>query len=393
MFFKKLIHIIYKFLFSERTILFVTNKGIKTIKVGLFAQGFALLTVLWIGNLFVQSLHYKTIISNKTHEISRLESINDYFGEEVELVNDKLKKINEYLISATGFEEEVENKRLDPTPPEGFKGDDLSYNDRKILFKIRLAESRISSVQLIAQKRIKKIQNAISVAGLNLKNIPTQDLIKKIDSSSTKSISNSSKISQGGPLVGQGGPFEDIDVIDQDIASASASSDEDLERELEKVQFVNELDHLIVLEKIANIVPFSKPMKKYYISSGFGSRVDPVNGTSAKHRGLDFVGSSIHAEIISPSKGKVILAGKYHDYGNAVVIDHGFGVTTRYGHLSEVKVKKGQIVTKGELIALQGSTGRSTGPHLHYEVRYKNKALDPKKFLKAGELLFNDTNT
>lgn len=354
---------------------------------------------MWVGNLFLQSLHYDKIIASKSHEISRLESINGYFGEEVELVNDKLKKINEYLTSVTGFSEETENKRLDPTPPEGFKGDDLSQQDHKILLRIRLAESRISSVQSIAQKRIKKIQNAISVAGLNLKNIHTKDLIKKSDkfSSIAKTVKNSSNrvesrqitMSQASPLVGQGGPFEDIDLIDQDISSA----DEDLERHLEKVQFVNDLDHLIILEKVANIVPFSKPMKDYYISSGFGSRVDPVNGTSAQHRGLDFVGSSIHAEIISPSKGKVILAGKYSDYGKAIVIDHGFGVTTRYGHLSEVKVKKGQMVDKGDLIALQGSTGRSTGPHLHYEVRYKNNPLDPKKFLKAGEFLFNDKNT
>lgn len=388
MFFKKLIQSIYKFLFSERTILFVTNKGIKTIKVGLFAQGFAILTVLWVGNLFVQSLKYNDIITNKSNEISRLEAINGYFGEEVELVNDKLKKINEYLISVTGFEEE-ENKRLDPTPPEGFTGDDLSLQDRKMLLRVRLAEARVSSIQLIAQKRIQKIQNAISVAGLNLKNIPTQDLKKKFDNFTAKEevAKNSQTISS----TGQGGPFEDIDLIDKDIAEAS--SEEDLERHLEKVQFLNELDHLIVLEKVANIVPFSTPMKEYYISSGFGSRVDPVNGTSAKHRGLDFVGSSIHAEIISPSEGKVILAGKYHDYGNAIVIDHGFGVTTRYGHLSEVKVKKGQMVSKGDLIALQGSTGRSTGPHLHYEVRYKNNPLDPKKFLKAGEALFNDKKT
>jgi len=86
----------------------------------------------------------------------------------------------------------------------------------------------------------------------------------------------------------------------------------------------------------------------------------------------------------------VILAGKFSDYGTAIVIDHGFGITTRYGHLSQIKVQEGQVVKQGEVIALQGNTGRSTGSHLHYEVRYKDIPLNPRKFLEAGDILFND---
>ena len=110
------------------------------------------------------------------------------------------------------------------------------------------------------------------------------------------------------------------------------------------------------------------------------------------HKGLDFVGAT-NQSIISPASGKVILAGRYSDYGNAVVIDHGFGITTRYGHLSSIKVQKGQTVQKGQVIAAQGSTGRSTGQHLHYEVRYRGTPLNPKKFLEAGDFLFNDDKT
>lgn len=133
-------------------------------------------------------------------------------------------------------------------------------------------------------------------------------------------------------------------------------------------------------------MPFGKPMKNYHISSSYGTRIDPITGRKARHRGLDFVGVD-KEPIISPSDGKVILAGKYSEYGNAVVIDHGFGITTRYGHLSEIKVRKGQIVKTGEVIALQGNSGRSTGPHLHYEVRYKKSPLNPSKFLEAGKFL------
>jgi murein DD-endopeptidase MepM/ murein hydrolase activator NlpD len=130
-------------------------------------------------------------------------------------------------------------------------------------------------------------------------------------------------------------------------------------------------------------------MKNHIVSSGFGKRVDPITGRVAVHQGLDFIGVN-RAKIISPSQGKVILAGQFSGYGNAVVIDHGFGITTRYGHLSALKVKPGQFVKKGEVIALQGNTGRSTGAHLHYEVRYRGTPLNPRKFIDAGEALFNN---
>jgi murein DD-endopeptidase MepM/ murein hydrolase activator NlpD len=210
---------------------------------------------------------------------------------------------------------------------------------------------------------------------------------KDLDKKSGAAIKEISLNGKKGIADRQGGPLEENSL---DAALASSNSDEDdIERHLEKVQFTGEIDYLMVLEKLAGVMPFAKPMKNYYISSGFGSRTDPITRRMAPHHGLDFVGVT-REKIISPSAGKVILAGRFSDYGNAVVIDHGFGITTRYGHLSEVKVKEGQRVKQGDVLALQGNTGRSTGPHLHYEVRYKNIPLNPRKFLEAGEALFND---
>jgi murein DD-endopeptidase MepM/ murein hydrolase activator NlpD len=129
-------------------------------------------------------------------------------------------------------------------------------------------------------------------------------------------------------------------------------------------------------------------MKNYYISSNFGQRIDPITKKKAMHRGTDFVGSTLNENIITSSPGKVIFAGRFHNYGNMVAIDHGFDVKTRYAHLDKIKVKKGDFVEKGQVIGTQGNTGRSTGHHLHYEIRYKNKAIDPKKFLKVGQQVF-----
>jgi murein DD-endopeptidase MepM/ murein hydrolase activator NlpD len=118
-------------------------------------------------------------------------------------------------------------------------------------------------------------------------------------------------------------------------------------------------------------------------TSGFGVRSDPFLGRAAMHTGLDF-----RAQMGDPvrvtANGKVVSAGWSGGYGRMVEVDHGNGLATRYGHLSEINVKLGQQVRIGEVIGEVGSTGRSTGPHLHYETRIEGEAVDPQKFLRAG---------
>ncbi len=119
------------------------------------------------------------------------------------------------------------------------------------------------------------------------------------------------------------------------------------------------------------------------ITSGFGSRVDPFNGRMASHTGIDFrqaYGSPVRAT----AAGTVISAAPQGGYGNMVEVDHGNGVTSRYAHMSAILVKSGQTVLPGSILGRLGSTGRSTGPHLHYEVRYNEQPLNPRRFLTAG---------
>jgi murein DD-endopeptidase MepM/ murein hydrolase activator NlpD len=132
-----------------------------------------------------------------------------------------------------------------------------------------------------------------------------------------------------------------------------------------------------------------EPLDHFSEHSGFGHRIDPFNGHLAFHSGLDLSGPA-GAVVMSTGDGKVTAAGNHGAYGNSVDVDHGFGVSTRYGHLSRVSVEEGQYVRKGEALGIQGSTGRSTGAHVHYEVRYNNKALNPKKFLEAGNHVFEE---
>jgi murein DD-endopeptidase MepM/ murein hydrolase activator NlpD len=135
-------------------------------------------------------------------------------------------------------------------------------------------------------------------------------------------------------------------------------------------------------------IPLRKPMAgEIDESSPFGIRTDPIVHEAAMHTGIDFRGDT-GDPIRATASGTVTVAGWSGGYGKMVEIDHGNGLATRYGHLSEIDVDVGDTVRTGSIVGKLGSTGRSTGPHLHYEVRVKGEAVDPQKFLDAGERLF-----
>jgi murein DD-endopeptidase MepM/ murein hydrolase activator NlpD len=117
-----------------------------------------------------------------------------------------------------------------------------------------------------------------------------------------------------------------------------------------------------------------------WVTSDFGSRLDPYSADRSMHQGLDI--STPHGQpVITPSDGTVVFNGTEGGYGKVLVIDHGYGVKTRYGHLSETFVRLGERVARGQKVAAVGNTGRSTGPHLHYEVRVNGIPENPRKFI------------
>ena len=134
-------------------------------------------------------------------------------------------------------------------------------------------------------------------------------------------------------------------------------------------------------------LPLTAPLDQYRISSGYGARKDPINGRKAQHRAVDFAAPS-GAPVYATAPGKIVFAGWRGRYGRSVEIDHGHGIRTRYAHLRKILVKVGDEVDHRQKIGLVGNSGRSTGPHVHYEVRYQNKARNPMKFLKAGKYVF-----
>ena len=144
-----------------------------------------------------------------------------------------------------------------------------------------------------------------------------------------------------------------------------------------------EIERFGTIRRLATQLPLSRPLADAMITSGFGARLDPFLGRPALHTGVDFRAIS-GSPARATAGGTVIIAGEAGGYGNMVEIDHGNGITTRYGHLSEIDVTVGQVVAKDAIIGHTGSTGRSTGPHLHYEVRVDGAPIDPMTFINAG---------
>jgi hypothetical protein len=132
------------------------------------------------------------------------------------------------------------------------------------------------------------------------------------------------------------------------------------------------------------MVPTQQPLPGANVGSRFGWRIDPFNGHQALHTGLDFQGV-IGTPILAAAGGVVVTAQPHPEYGNMVEVDHGNNLVTRYAHASRLLVKKGDLVKRGQRLALVGTTGRSTGPHLHFEVLVQGVPQDPQKFLAAGQ--------
>ncbi|RRS09454.1 M23 family peptidase [Pseudoalteromonas sp. J010] len=167
----------------------------------------------------------------------------------------------------------------------------------------------------------------------------------------------------------QGGPY-----FQADLALVEAS-------------FINTIDYYTSYAQLSTMIgqlPDTLPVEqeKYYVSSAFGFRKDPITGRRAFHKGIDLAGWH-KTDIVAPAAGVVKRAGKNGGYGKFIEIEHANEITTRYGHLHTIKVKKGQQVDKGDVIALMGSTGRSTSTHLHYEVIQGKKHLNPIKIARA----------
>lgn len=208
----------------------------------------------------------------------------------------------------------------------------------------------LSAVEEGMDSRMRRMRGVVSDLGLNL-----------------------ASLEAAVPRSAIGGPFVPVKLT----ANAGA-----FEKQLNRINTTRaEMDRL---NRTLALVPYRKPViGEVEFTSGFGVRSDPFLGRPAMHTGLDFRAATGDPVRVT-ANGKVVSAGWSGGYGRMIEVDHGNGLSTRYGHLSEINVKVGEIVKIGQVVGLVGSTGRSTGPHLHYETRIDGDAVDPQKFLRAG---------
>ena len=184
-----------------------------------------------------------------------------------------------------------------------------------------------------------------------------------------------------------GGPYLDLSNIRK--VSHKTPSRPKVNERVNNLNFL--LSKLSWLEIALKSMPLATPVDNARMTSGFGGRTDPFTKTSAFHSGLDFAGAR-GTEIRTTGPGTVIFAGRRSSYGKFIEIDHGHGLQTRYAHLSSLEVETGDKVNYQQIIGKMGSSGRSTGVHLHYEVTFNEEFFDPKQFIEAGRDVFKVKN-
>ncbi|GKS68063.1 murein DD-endopeptidase MepM and murein hydrolase activator NlpD, contain LysM domain [Nitrosomonas sp. PY1] len=181
---------------------------------------------------------------------------------------------------------------------------------------------------------------------------------------------------------GQGGAFHSLPGNEFTLSEFNDKVEKLSNLLIEKTDKLGALDLLLRNDRLSKlIVPSEMPIEIDWFSSGYGYRIDPFTGRKAFHEGVDF-SAPMGTPIKAAAAGVVVYSDRHPDYGNMIEIDHGNDLVSRYAHASKRLVKLGQIVLQGQKIAEVGSTGRSTGAHLHFEIRHNDKSLNPAKFLK-----------
>ena len=186
----------------------------------------------------------------------------------------------------------------------------------------------------------------------------------------------------GSTELGKGGPFIPVDGVYKDNHPGRA---DELMTAVARLDI--QMSRWEALQALMSVLPLTAPLQEFRVSSTFGERTDPINGRKSMHYGLDLA-APLRTPTLATAPGVVTYAGWRGSYGRMVEIDHGYGIKTRYGHLKKIEVEVGQAVSNHEIIGLVGSSGRSTGAHVHYEVIFDEDSLDPQRFIDAGAQVF-----
>jgi murein DD-endopeptidase MepM/ murein hydrolase activator NlpD len=329
----------------------------------------------WVIFSSVKFFEYRNTINRKIAQIDNLNTINRYYKAEIEFVNSNLKDIHSYITALNKYDRfntvginYDEEKLLVKSPNLLPKEIKLTERERNTIHTITLAGNKLQNIQKDIRKRNTGLEKIMAMTGItHQKNV--------------KTFVEGNNILQGNNTIAK---YEGHNFI---IPVNSNNDNNDKSNLLTFTSLKNDVKYMSNLENKINALPLSTPLSGYYVSSNFGKRRNPVTRRRTIHVGLDMAGT-YKTPIYSTAKGTVVFAGYKGSYGKLVKIKHDSGIYTYYGHLNKIKVKPGDKVKRGQVIGNQGNTGRSTGQHLHYEVRLNGEPYNPKNFLRTGTKLF-----
>ncbi len=353
----------------------------------------------WSTYVFV---YHRPLLQKRTHELEeakaqharQMTDLQVYLEKYNDLTRD-LNVIDDKILNATDLnnkqKEELMNSRLKTWGELDFlrtRLTEMFTNDEYTAEYTKLSELSTEYELTRAENEMLKKQNTQLVESMQrvaAADVQIVDTVSKLASENIDSLRESIKNISGTiaslgltqqKLVNSANKFSNPLV---GAAFSPIEFDRDMDEKYQKL--ADDLELWNGLTKLNKILPLGAPVEKMRVTSNFGIRNDPFTGEPKRHRGIDFAGT-IGTELMAVAPGRVVSAGERVGYGTTVEIDHGLGFTTLYAHLSQTLVTRGDWVRPGTVIGLAGSTGRSTGPHLHYEIRYKGVPFDPAKFVK-----------
>ena len=331
--------------------------------------------IIWAAWATYVFVYHRPMLQHRTQELEQAKSLHARQMTDLQVY---LEKYNELTRDLNVIDDKILNAtELSDKEKENLMNSRLKTSELSAEFELTRAENEmlkkrnaqlIESMQQIATA---DIQITDAVSKLANENIDTlRETVKNISSTIASLGLTQNKLVQSANKFSN--PF---------VGAAFTPSEFDKELDPKYQKLADDLELWNGLAKLNNMLPLGAPVEKVRVTSNYGTRTDPFTGEQKKHRGIDFAGK-IGTELMAPAPGRVISAGERVGYGTTVEIDHGLGFTTLYAHLSQINVARGDWVRPGTVIGLAGSTGRSTGPHLHYEIRYKGVPFDPTKFVK-----------
>ena len=331
----------------------------------LIAAG-AVTALLLIWALTIAAMALSSYLSNRDRlsllereaKVATSESRLNAYGQDIGKVADDLKRRQTFM-------EKTSQAVFGDLPKDAQTGENVSDSTSEAaqtVKKVSLAIPQAAELAEIEARQLALIEGLTRLA--DRRSVIAQAKLARLGLNPQAALASlNDKTAQGGPLLTL-------------ATSADGSIDPRFQR------FGLSLARMDALERSVARLPQVLPASLEYISSGFGFRIDPFTGAGAFHPGLDFRGP-IGAPIFAAARGTVSFVGQRSGYGNCVEIDHGNGLVTRYAHMSGFRTVLGKAVQPGEVIGLIGSTGRSTGPHLHFEVRINDRPVNPRPFLEA----------